>query len=342
MIGILILGILASLALAFASYSIHLQQAGQIEQAPEVTRPSIDFEQRLTAGLGQARQGIWGRIARLISGTTLKGQLRDEVEEILYSADLSPQMVDDLLVELEKQQLQSVTEVTQWVKDFFQNRVQSIQDSSKKLTANSGETQLVMIVGVNGAGKTTTIGKLATRLKNQGSSVVVGACDTFRAAAVDQLAVWCERAGVEMIRGKESADPSGVAYDTFVKAKNSGADFCLVDTAGRLHTMGNLMEELSKMKRVLSKIKTSGPDHIYLVVDAVTGQNALRQAEEFHKALGLSGIIFTKCDGSAKAGSALTIMEKLKVPVSYIGVGEEVEDLSEFNLEQYLKALLVH
>jgi fused signal recognition particle receptor len=197
-----------------------------------------------------------------------------------------------------------------------------------------------MIVGVNGAGKTTTIGKLATRLQKTGAKVVVGACDTFRAAAIEQLEVWCKRAGVEMVKAAHGADPSGVAYETFQKAKSMAADYCIIDTAGRLHNNSNLMEELKKTQRVLTKLDSSAPHEVFLVVDAITGQNALRQAEEFNKALNLTGLIFTKCDGSAKAGSGVTMVDNLKVPIVLIGVGEQVEDLDQFNTEQYLNALL--
>ncbi len=197
-----------------------------------------------------------------------------------------------------------------------------------------------MIVGVNGAGKTTTIGKLATKLKGQGAKVIVGACDTFRAAAVDQLQVWCDRAGVDMVRAKDGADPSGVAYDTVAKAFAENYDYCLIDTAGRLHTNQNLMDELAKTKRVMAKINPEAPQEVLLVLDAITGQNALKQAQEFHKALQLTGIIFTKCDGSAKAGSAVGIVDQLRVPITYIGVGETVDDLHLFDLDLYLKTLV--
>ena len=197
-----------------------------------------------------------------------------------------------------------------------------------------------MVVGVNGAGKTTTIGKLATKLTAQGAKVVVGACDTFRAAAVDQLQVWCERAGAEMIRAKEGANPSGVGFDALQAALNSKADYCILDTAGRLHTKGNLMEELAKSKNVLKKLDSTAPHQTLLVIDAITGQNAIKQAEEFHKTLELSGLILTKCDGSSKAGSAVSIVQSLGVPITYIGVGESVDDLNNFNLDEYLDALL--
>ena len=208
-------------------------------------------------------------------------------------------------------------------------------DESKR-----GKTKVIMVVGVNGAGKTTTIGKLATKLTSQGANVVVGACDTFRAAAVDQLQVWCDRAGATMIRAKEGSNPSGVGYEALQTALTEKADYCILDTAGRLHTKGNLMDELAKSKNVLKKLDENAPHQVLLVIDAITGQNAIRQAEEFNKTLDLTGLIFTKCDGSSKAGSAVSIVQSLKVPITYIGVGESVEDLNNFNLDEYLGALL--
>ena len=195
-------------------------------------------------------------------------------------------------------------------------------------------------MGVNGSGKTTTSAKLGHLYQNEGHSLLLGACDTFRAAAVEQLEVWCKRAGVEMVRAAEGADPSGVAFDAVARAKEINADYCIIDTAGRLHTKSNLMDELAKTKRVMSKVIPDAPHETLLVIDAITGQNALRQAEEFNKSLALSGLIFTKCDGSAKAGSAVSIVQNLGVPIIYIGVGENVEDLNIFDLDSYLDALL--
>ena len=188
--------------------------------------------------------------------------------------------------------------------------------------------------------KTTTVGKLATKLTGQGAKVVVGACDTFRAAATEQLQTWCDRACASMISGKENSSPTGVGYEALQTALKEKADYCILDTAGRLHTKDNLMQELIKSKNVLKKLKASAPEHIFLVLDAITGQNAIRQAQEFHKALSLTGLIFTKCDGSSKAGSAISIVGQLGVPIFYIGVGESVDDLDVFHLKEYLNALL--
>jgi fused signal recognition particle receptor len=322
---------------------IEQKEITPVKPLPEVVLPAkVSWKDRLSLGLEKSRFEVWGKIGQLFSSGTPS---LDEIEEILYTADIPTGLVQELLAKLEKEgKGKAADEIQKLVYGFMKDKMAPIQlnihqdvfsfDSSLK------KTRVFMIVGVNGAGKTTTIGKLATKLKSQGAKVIVGACDTFRAAAVDQLQVWCDRAGVDMVRAKDGADPSGVAYDTVAKAFSEGYDYCLIDTAGRLHTNQNLMDELTKTKRVMSKINAEAPQEVLLVLDAITGQNALKQAQEFNKALQLTGIIFTKCDGSAKAGSAVGIVDHLKVPITYIGVGESVDDLQLFDLELYLKTLV--
>ncbi len=311
-------------------------------KAPPVEIPKVSWTDRLSMGLSKSRSEVWGKIGNLFSGPT---PALDEIEEVLYTADIPTGMVQQLLGKLESDgKGKSAAEIQDLVYGFMKEKMAPVQQNIHKdvfdFHPNEKKTRVFMIVGVNGAGKTTTIGKLATKLKSQGAKVIVGACDTFRAAAVDQLQVWCDRAGVDMVRAKDGADPSGVAYDTVAKAFAENYDYCLIDTAGRLHTNQNLMDELIKTKRVMSKISPDAPQEVLLVLDAITGQNALKQAQEFHKALQLTGIIFTKCDGSAKAGSAVGIVDQLRVPITYIGVGESVEDLHLFDLELYLKTLI--
>ncbi len=307
---------------------------------PKVEIPKISWSARLFKGLERSRQDVWGKIGTIFSSENIA---LDEVEEILYTADIPTALVQQLIEKFEKDAKgKTSNEISQMVFDFFKSKMITAQSSvaSEIFTHQAGTgTKVIMIVGVNGAGKTTTIGKLATKLQSQGAKVIVGACDTFRAAAVDQLQVWCERAGVDMVRAKDGADPSGVAYDTVARAYSEKYDYCLIDTAGRLHTNQNLMEELTKTKRVMSKINSEAPHQVLLVLDAITGQNAMKQAQEFNKALDLTGLIFTKCDGSSKAGSAVGIVEQLQVPITYIGVGESVDDLDRFDLDQYLRAL---
>ena len=324
-----------------------VQEAPRVEPTPAPV-PEKSWKDRLTKGLSRSRDGVWGKIGSLFSGGGLDDDALEEVEELLYGADLGPKATGELIESLEEKAKSSDFDEAQfkaYIKEFLKNKMADVQSRNEgdlfEFSGNStGMPKVIMVVGVNGAGKTTTIGKLATKLTQQGAKVVVGACDTFRAAAVDQLQVWCERAGATMIRAKEGANPSGVGYDALQTAINEKADYCILDTAGRLHTAGNLMEELSKSKTVLKKLMEDAPHHTLLVIDAITGQNAIRQAEEFHKALDLTGLVFTKCDGSSKAGSAISIVDSLQIPITYIGVGENVEDLSVFNLDEYLDALV--
>lgn len=305
------------------------------------------WENRLFKGLAQTRSDIWGKIGTLLGGETLDQEVIDQLEEILFSSDLSPALVDELISHIKTSHKPGVKTTNDYlleIKEFLKSKMITAQDKINpelySFEQKQKELKVIMIIGVNGAGKTTTIGKFATKLKRQGANVVVGACDTFRAAAVEQLEVWCKRADVEIVKAAEGADPTGVAFDTVKKAVEMKADYCIIDTAGRLHTKSNLMDELAKTKKVMSKILPEAPHETLLVVDAITGQNALRQAEEFNKSLELTGLVFTKCDGSSKAGSAVGIVEKLQVPIAYIGVGEDVDDLNIFELDNFLNALL--
>lgn len=340
----LIILILVLLVLPLFYFILHKKKP-QVPVTPTlkpVEVPKISWKDRLNSGLSKSRSEVWGKIGNLFSGPT--PQL-DEIEEVLYTADIPTSMVQQLLENLESEgKGKTSKEIQNLVYDFMKKKMEPVQLGMRsgvvEFKEKVNKTQVFMIVGVNGAGKTTTIGKLATKLKSQGAKVIVGACDTFRAAAVDQLQVWCDRAGVDLVRAKDGADPSGVAYDAVAKAFSEGYDYCLIDTAGRLHTNQNLMDELEKTKRVMAKISPEAPQEVLLVLDAITGQNALKQAQEFNKSLNLTGIIFTKCDGSAKAGSAVGIVDQLKVPITYIGVGESVDDLLAFDLETYLKTLI--
>ena len=326
-----------------------LEQAEVVKEvATEKLAPKITFTDRLKNGLSQSRTEVWEKLSNIFSGSNSNDEKIEGIEELLYGADIGTNTVAELMTEIQKKaKTESFSEADfkNFLYQFLKNKMAPIQ-SQLDLSLmnfdhkNSGKTKVIMVVGVNGAGKTTTIGKLATKFRAQGASVVVGACDTFRAAAVDQLQVWCDRAGATMIRAKEGSNPSGVGYDTLQAALNAKADYCILDTAGRLHTKENLMDELNKSKNVLKKLDPQAPHHVLLVIDAITGQNAIRQAEEFHKTLNLSGLIFTKCDGSSKAGSAVSIVSELKLPIAYIGVGETAEDLDIFNIDEYLNALL--
>ncbi len=293
-------------------------------------------DNRLTKGLSKTRTQIWDKLTSLFeSGWNEETQA--QIEEILYSADMSGKLIEKIMASVENKK-DNLMQVKAEIRKTLEELMAPVQAKIQELPHQG--TKVIMIVGVNGAGKTTTIGKIAMKLKNQGHQVVVGACDTFRAAAVEQLQVWCDRAQVTMIKAQDGSDPSGVGFDALKKAQEQKADYCLLDTAGRLHNSVNLMEELKKSKRVLAKLDPTAPHEIFLVIDSITGQNALRQAEEFHKALNLTGLILTKCDGSSRAGNAVSIVSELQVPIHYIGVGEDVEDLQRFDTASYLDALM--
>ncbi len=325
-----------------------LETEADDEETVEVSHqaPSKSWRDRLSLGLSSTRDGVWGKLENIFNAKKLDDDTLEQIEELLYSADMGHEIIDEIIESFKKEMSKEDNDFSNfksWTKNFLKEKLDPIQShvdhSLFEFKKDSG-LKVFMIVGVNGAGKTTTIGKLATKLKKQGANVVVGACDTFRAAAVEQLEVWCQRADVEMIKAKEGNDPSGVAYDTLAKAKSLNADYCLLDTAGRLHTASGLMDELSKTKKVLTKLDENAPHQTLLVIDSITGQNALNQAKEFNKALNLSGLVLTKCDGSSKAGNAVSMASALNVPITYIGVGEDVEDLEIFKIDEYLGALL--
>ena len=296
---------------------------------------------KLKKALGKSRQAIWQNIKRPISQKMDK-QTLEKLEELLHASDMGPAIAEEILSILKKQRPE---DPHRFLFDLLKEKMEPVFKNGNnalfRFDPKDHILQTIMVVGVNGAGKTTSIGKLAAYLQRQGARVVIGAGDTFRAAAVEQLKKWCDRACVPMVKAdKETTPPSAVGFSALAQARQTKADYCILDTAGRLHTNENLMKELEKVKRVLKKQDPAAPQHILLVVDAISGQNTLRQAKQFHQVLGLTGIIFTKCDSSAKAGSAIPIVQSLKVPISYIGVGEGIDDLVVFNLDKYLEALI--
>ena len=310
------------------------EEEGEGEKVAEDTpAPAPSWRERLGAGLARSRQDVWGKLANIFSSNEETEELLEEVEELLYGADLGTEVVVEIVESLKDQIKRPNFSQQEFFFNFLKQKMSPVQQPFEL-------QKIVMVVGVNGAGKTTTIGKLATKLTAQGSKVLVGACDTFRAAAVDQLQIWCDRAGASMIRAKEGAAPSGVMHESLQTALAQRADYCILDTAGRLHTKGNLMDELAKCKNVLKKLAPGIPMDVLLVIDSITGQNAIVQAQQFDRALGITGLVLTKCDGSSKAGSAVGIVQKLQKPIVYIGVGEGVDDLNRFDLDDYLHALL--
>ena len=341
-------GLFSLLFILLASVAIWIDRASpQSKKGPSPLGQADSWITRLHRGMNRPREQLVGTLSSLFGGKGPSEEILEEVEQTLYEADLGPQTTQQLMGELRKnvgRQDYTLDDFKSLIREVLGKKLTAIQDTARNPLSfdpnGPRETKAIMMIGVNGAGKTTTIGKLATKLRRKGATVVVGACDTFRAAAVDQLAVWCERAECEMVRAKEGADPSGVAYEAFQKALALKADYCLLDTAGRLHTKTNLMDELKKGKRVLSKLHPSAPHEIILIIDAITGQNAMLQAKAFHQSFGLTGLILTKCDGPSKAGVAFNIVEQLGLPISFVGVGEGVDDLNRFDSNEYLDALL--
>lgn len=313
------------------------------ESAPsEAPREKGRFFRRLRERLKKTREQLASRIDRLVLGKkTIDLDLLDQLEEILITSDLGVRTTQTLLQKvterIKRQELKDPEKLREQLREEI-GAILSVDAAPLDLRAHCPE--IVMVIGVNGVGKTTTVGKLAHQLKADGLDAMLVAGDTFRAAAVEQLVLWGERTGVPVVRQKSGSDPSAVAYDAMDAALARGADVVLLDTAGRMHTKVNLMEELKKVQRVIGKKISSAPHEILLVLDASTGQNALSQARLFKDEIGITGLILTKLDGTAKGGIIVAICDELKVPVRYIGIGEGVEDLRPFDPEEFARALL--
>lgn len=299
--------------------------------------------QRLNEGLGKTRHAVRQSLDRFL-GRTPDPALLEELESALLSADLGARVVDRLMLQ--------VTESARGVDAATSHGIQNVLSrtlydvlkpvsgpSLEQLIDQGAKPFVILAVGVNGVGKTTTIAKMAQRLAQGGRQPLLVAGDTFRAAAIDQLQVWADRIGAKVIRQRHGADPAAVAFDGIAAAKARAADVVLIDTAGRLHTKSNLMDELRKMKRVIGQELPGAPHEVLLVLDATVGQNALVQARQFHEAVGVTGIVLTKLDGTARGGIVVAIAEELNIPVRLIGVGEGIEDLQDFNPEAFVAAL---
>ena len=302
---------------------------------------SKGFLERLKAGLARTRNAFTKNIDDLLMGKRVISQkLFEELEETLIMADVGPAFTYELIEKMKEQVKRNELGDAEILRKVLRD---SITDTLKKneapLHIPKNELFTIMVVGVNGTGKTTTIGKLANALKKDGTSVMLVAADTFRAAAIEQLEVWSRRVDAPLIKQKTGADPSAVVFDAIVAAKARKADAVIIDTAGRLHTKVNLMEELKKMKRIIERELPDAPHEIFLVLDATTGQNAIVQAKMFNDEIGVSGIILTKLDGTAKGGVIIGIARELNIPIRYIGIGEKLDDLKLFKSAEFVDAL---
>jgi fused signal recognition particle receptor len=312
------------------------------ETKEDIQEEKSSFFGRLKQGLSKTRNGLTGRLDRVFLGKKeIDEGLLEELEEILFTSDLgvnaSQELIELVREGVARKSLGNPEQLKAALKEKIIEFLAIEEPDAKE--PNPGEPLVIMMIGVNGVGKTTTIGKVASLFKNEGREVMLAAADTFRAAAAEQLTIWGERVGVDVIRQNEGADPSAVVFDAVSAAVSRKVDILLIDTAGRLHTKVNLMDELNKIYRVAGKKLPGAPHQVWLVLDATTGQNAISQAEMFHKILGLDGIILTKLDGTAKGGIVVGISRQLGIPIKYIGIGEKIDDLRPFNASDFVEAI---
>jgi fused signal recognition particle receptor len=307
------------------------------EPLPGSEQEKIGYFKRLRKRLSRTRKSLSSGFDKAFAGKKkIDDEVLEELEELLITSDIGVQTTMELMERLAKAKVADVSEVKQILKD----EIFSILGSQSPVPDKAQtKPHVVLVVGVNGVGKTTTIGKIAASARDSGEKVLIGAADTFRAGAIEQLAIWAQRADAEFVRHRSNADPAAVAFDAVAAAEARGCDMVLIDTAGRLHTKVNLMEELKKIKRTVAKQLEGAPHEILLVLDATTGQNALSQAKLFDETLGLTGLALTKLDGTAKGGIVISICSSLKIPLQYIGVGEQIEDLRPFDAKQFIDAL---
>lgn len=300
---------------------------------------------KLKEGLKKTHENIFSKIDRLVNAKSdIDDDFLDNLEEILLSSDVgintSEKIIENLKLRVKEEKYERTDQLKAIIRDELKNVFAGGNGEAKNPFKISQKPHVVVVVGVNGAGKTTSIGKLAFNYKNAGHTVLIGAADTFRAAANEQLETWAKRSGTEIIQLSQGSDPSAVVYNTIQTGVSKGFDVIIIDTAGRLHTKTNLMEELSKINRVIKKQLPDAPHEVLLVLDATTGQNGMVQAKEFSNSIPLTGLVLTKLDGTAKGGIVLKITNEMKIPVKYIGVGEQIDDLQVFDRDSFVRALL--
>jgi fused signal recognition particle receptor len=313
--------------------------------------PEPEFLDKFKEAVASTRETLSEKIESVVAGKReIDADVLDQLEEALIGADIgvqtSLQIIEKARQEIKRNQLGDVNELKRLIKSELRAILDAAEHDRKRGTVAS-ETEvpldikpyMIMIVGVNGVGKTTTIGKLAHRIKSEGNEVLICAADTFRAAANDQLAIWAERSGVPLVQQKPGTDPSAVLWDSIGAARARNADVLIIDTAGRLHTKTNLMQELEKMRRIAGREIEGAPHEVLLIIDAVTGQNGLEQARQFTRAVPVTGLVLTKLDGTAKGGIVIAIAKELGIPIRYVGVGEQLNDLIEFSPDAYVNGL---
>lgn len=323
-----------------------LKEKGFFSKVTSAVRQTFGVE-KIKTGLTKTRETFSTNLRKVLGvGRKIDDTLLNEIEELLITADIgydtTSTLIDAIRKRVKKENWENAEDVYNILRDEIANllvespsahndKIYDIEDDNKPF--------VILVIGVNGVGKTTTIGKLAHNYKNAGKEVIIGAADTFRAAANEQLEIWAERANVDIVQQHQGADPAAVAYDTLKSAIAKQKDVVIIDTAGRLHNKKHLMDELEKIARVMKKLKQTAPDEVYLILDATTGQNAILQAKEFSKVANLTGIVLTKLDGTAKGGVVIPIVNELNIPVRYIGVGEQIDDLQPFDAKAFVEGL---
>jgi fused signal recognition particle receptor len=306
-------------------------------------------KETLDKGLEKTKESVFGKLARAVAGkSTVDDDVLDDLEEVLITSDVGVETTVKIIRRIEERVARDKYVSTSELNRILREEIASLleenhtDDNENWDLPSDHKPYVILVVGVNGVGKTTTIGKLAYKFKKAGKKVYLGAADTFRAAAVEQICIWGERVGVPVVKQQMGSDPASVAFDTLQSAKANGADVVLIDTAGRLHNKVNLMNELKKIKEVMKKVMPEAPDEVMLVLDGSTGQNAFEQAKQFAAVTNISSLAITKLDGTAKGGVVIGISDQLKVPVKYIGLGEGMEDLQLFNKSEFVDSLFKH
>ncbi len=299
----------------------------------------VGFLAKLREGLSKTKNAIFGRIDKMMQAfVRVDEDFLEELEELLITADVGVNATEEILDRLRDEIKAGRLKQPEQIKDALRTILADMIGEGEPLRLDTTPA-VILVIGVNGAGKTTSIGKISNRLRAEGKKVVVAAADTFRAAAIDQLAVWCERSRVDLVRQQEGSDPAAVVFDAIQYAKKKQADVLIIDTAGRLHNKKNLMDELAKINRVISRELPDAARENLLVLDATTGQNAILQAKEFSRAADITGLVLNKLDGTAKGGIVLSIRTELGLPVKFVGVGEKIDDMHEFDADEFVSAL---